>query len=239
MDIFVDEDIYRPPDPDKEYQIRYFVKSTNVTILMKWILLYSEHPELLTNITELIKTNPNIINMQCSNSFAALILASYYEHDIVIRMLLDHHNTNPNLQNKYGDTALILASIKGHDIVVRMLLDHPNTNPNLQNKQGHTALIWASRNGRDIVVRMLLDHPYTNPNLQNKNGDTALSWLIWASRKGHDKLVVLLKYHIHDWNERQKMVGFHKECLDERIMYSINYHRKCVLLNNTRLSICL
>ncbi len=82
MGIFINEDIYRPPDPDKEYQITCFAKSTNVTLLMKWILLYREHSELLTNITKLIKTNPDMINMQCSNSFTALIWASYYEHDI-------------------------------------------------------------------------------------------------------------------------------------------------------------
>ncbi len=97
MNIFVDEDIYIPPDPDKEYQIIPYIKSTNVTILMKWILLYREHPELLTNITKLIKTNLDIINMQCSNSYTALIWASYYGYDIVVRMLLDHPNTNPNL----------------------------------------------------------------------------------------------------------------------------------------------
>ena len=54
MDIFINEDIYRPSDPDKEYQITPHTKSTNVTILMKWILLYEEHSELLTNILKLI-----------------------------------------------------------------------------------------------------------------------------------------------------------------------------------------
>ena len=144
MDIFINENIYIPPDLDKEYQITCFDKSTNVTILMKWILLYREHPELLTNISEIIKTNPEIINMQCSNSFTALIWASKKGYDIVVRMLLDHPNTDPNLQNTGGDTALIWASYYEHDTVVRMLLDHPNTYPNLQTKYADTALILES-----------------------------------------------------------------------------------------------
>ncbi len=141
MNIFVDEDIYRPPDPDKEYQITYFAKSTNV---------------------------------QTKNGYTALIVASRKRHDFVVRMLLDHPNTDTNLQTKLGETALIWASRNRHDNVVRMLLNHHNTDPNLQNKNGFTGLIWASYNRHDIVVRMLLDHPNTNPNLQNKYGDTAL-----------------------------------------------------------------
>jgi len=260
------ESIYANPDHNKEYQLAHYTKLTNITLLMKWIILYKKHPELLPNIKELIKTT-NDINNQCSEGFTALMLASIKGHKVVVRLLLEHSDINVNLQNVFRYTALILASSYGHDAVVRLLLEHPDINVNLQNNYGYTALMYASMYGHEAVVRLLLEHPDINVNLQNYCKDSALSH---ASIDGHvvvvrlllehpttdptlqdiygltvlghimnEKLRILCEYSIYEWDNKQQLIEREKEDLMERIDFSIKYFHKVVRLSNTTLYFCL
>ena len=58
----------------------------------------------------------------------------------VVRLLMEHGETDPNPQNTYGNTALHEALIKNHVDVVRLLMEHGETDPNLQNTCGRAAL---------------------------------------------------------------------------------------------------
>jgi ankyrin repeat protein len=100
-----------------------------------------------------------------------------------IQKLLDY-GTDPNLQNKCGQTALMTASYNGHTNVVRLLLDH-GADPNLQDYWLQTAIMHASRRGPIDMVRLLLDHG-ADPNLRSVGGWTALNQ---ASYRGHIDIV--------------------------------------------------
>jgi len=153
--------------------------------------------ELLTasdsieEIEELLKSIDNInIPSDDFGSESILIWAAIHGHNQVIAGLLQHPQTNPNIQSKNGYAALILAAYNGHDQVIAELLKHSQINPNIQSKNGYTTLILTAYNGHDQVVTGLLKHPQTNPNIQNENGDTALTI---ASKKGHKEVVSIIK----------------------------------------------
>ena len=100
-----------------------------------------------------------------------LLDASRKGHASVVELLLAS-GTDPNLQDKYGDTALMIASIQGHVEVLKLLLA-VEADPNLQDNMGWTALIRASAVGHVEAVKLLLAVG-ADLNLQSKKGKTAL-----------------------------------------------------------------
>ena len=69
MEEFEREGIYTKPDYNKVYiDIDPCGGLSEVTLLIKWVILYKKHPELLTNIEELIKTKPNLIHKKDSSN---------------------------------------------------------------------------------------------------------------------------------------------------------------------------
>ncbi len=161
------------PDPTIKYKLLVSgnVDDKGITLLIKWIYLLKNHPELIRDIKQLISTSPETINIQTNRGCTALQWASQYDIKEIVELLLEH-NADPNLQNKFGDTALHAASYHGTEIV-ELLLKH-NADPNLQNYYyGETALHDASFYSNTGVVELLLEYD-AEPNLQNKRGTTAL-----------------------------------------------------------------
>ena len=141
------------------------------------------------NIVELLKQENLDINARYRYGRTALIMASYYGHEEVVRILLKHKYLDMNAADRYGNTALSLASYYGHEGVVRILLEeHDRVNVNAENDWGCDALMTASynastRNGYEAVVRILLKDDRVDVNAKGDDGATALieaSMHIWS-----------------------------------------------------------
>ena len=157
-------DEYALPNPSIIYRFFGYYDDKGITLLIKWIYLLENYPELIRNIEHLISTSPETINVQTNKGQTALHWASITGKKVIVELLLEH-NADLNLQNNNGSTALHLASRSGKKEIVKLLLEH-NIEVNLQNKNGSTVLHWASRSGKKEIVELLLEYS-ANPNLQD------------------------------------------------------------------------
>ncbi|RXW15111.1 hypothetical protein EST38_g10742 [Candolleomyces aberdarensis] len=98
--------------------------------------------------------SPNIVD--CKFGRTALLWASCYGHESVVRLLLSNPSVDSNYRDKDRNNALILAVNSGHEEVVRTFLAFPGVNINARNRNGDTALSLAVWYGYKRIVRLLL-----------------------------------------------------------------------------------
>lgn len=121
----------------------------------------------------------------------ALMYASFNGHITAMEKLIAK-NADINLQDKLGRTALMMAASGPFPSAVELLLNN-KADPDITDKTDHfSAIMYAAAEGQTDVVRVLLKFK-ANPNLIDKDGDTALSF---ATKNGHEDVVILLKQHI-------------------------------------------
>jgi ankyrin repeat protein len=78
---------------------------------------------------------------RASDGWSALILASFFGFDEVVKVLLDA-GADVNLANNYGETALFHATSRGQEGCVALLLAH-GADPQPKNDKGYDALTIA------------------------------------------------------------------------------------------------
>ena len=110
-----------------------------------------------------------------------------------VRQLLTR-GANPNTQDHLGDTALIFACRNPVSVeIVQVLLELPDINVHILNNEGCSALMEACiDDDNDVIVTALLEHG-SEPNITESESN--LTALMYASMKGHSKIVpILLQY---------------------------------------------
>lgn len=143
------------------------------------------------------------INVHDKNGNAALLLAAFYGHENIVKLLLEQRSINVNFKNKAGITALMFACIKGHENIVKLLLARPGINVNARSIAEDTslisdkwetfithktALIFAAQNGHENIVKLLLAVPEIDINAYDGLCDTAIKR---AASNGHENIVKL------------------------------------------------
>ena len=89
----------------------------------------------------------------------ALMQAVMYNHNSIVKLLLDQPAVDVNVKDKYGGTALHLAALDNNAEGARMLLLHKNFNSaNVTDNGGLTALMVAVICGKEEVLRELVKH---------------------------------------------------------------------------------
>eukprot|EP01041_Mallomonas_annulata_P002292 gene2292-4458_t len=156
---------------------------TGMTALL-WSILKGQ-----TEITNLlIQRGSAAINLQDSNGYNPLILASREGQDDVVHHLLENHAV-VNATSNDGYSALMWAIENLHLNIVNNLLMH-GASTNILTANGDTMLIMACSSGNpDIVARLLQDMYIQDVNAQGYNGDSAL---IRASMKGFIHIAIML-----------------------------------------------
>ncbi|KAM0425178.1 hypothetical protein ACHAPT_009495 [Fusarium lateritium] len=114
-----------------------------------------------------------------------LILASYYGHRAVVKLLLEK---GADIEAKdYGRTPLSWAALEGHEAVVWLLLEK-GADIEAKDNDGLTPLLLAAMMGREAVVRLLLEK---GADIEAKDND-GLTPLSLAVVMGHEAIVRLL-----------------------------------------------
>jgi ankyrin repeat protein len=109
----------------------------------------------VTEVQELMKQNPDVINQTNENGFSPLILACYRGNVEVAKFLIDHVK-DVNYKSDEG-TALSGLSVKyNRDLVERLL--KKNADPNIADTTGYTPLFWAVKFGNKELVELLLKY---------------------------------------------------------------------------------
>jgi len=118
--------------------------------------------------------------------WTVLMVAAFYGHADVIKLLLDH-GADVNAKTSKGSTALMAAA--EHVDVVKLLLDH-GAEVNAKTSKGSTALMNAVRNAN--VVKLLLEYG-AEVNAKRREGSTALMEAIFPWRNV-DAVKLLLEH---------------------------------------------
>jgi len=155
------------------------------------------------------------VNQKDSAGLTLLMWAARYGCEEVVKVLLQHRNTIPDMKDKrYGRTALSWAAGSGHEGVVKLfhsplfadpgnigrwwgitpqvtslLFGKKYVNPDRPDRIGQTPLSWAAQTGHDGVVKLLLGQGDINPNRQDNYNRTPL---LLAAQNGHEGVVQLL-----------------------------------------------
>ncbi|MGE8514630.1 MAG: ankyrin repeat domain-containing protein [Chryseobacterium culicis] len=107
----------------------------------------------VTEVQELMKQNPDIINQTNENGFSPLILACYRGNTGVADFLIDNVK-DVNYKSREG-TALAGLAIKYNKELVEHLLKK-KADPNIADATGYTPLFWAVKSGNKELIEQLL-----------------------------------------------------------------------------------
>lgn len=91
-------------------------------------LHYAAKLGLLKVVSVLIKKDPSSINQQRRDGATALYLASIYNHEAVVTLLLQQ-GADPNISNYKGTTPVLYTLEKNMPNLLQLLLQHPGTIP--------------------------------------------------------------------------------------------------------------
>lgn len=127
------------------------------------------------------------VNAQ-DNGYTALMYAVFYNHENIVKLLLQVPNININARNNNGWTALMFASKMGNQNIVKLLLNNSDIDVNVNTIDG-TALSLAAQYGEEDVVKLLLQVPGIEIDARADYGITAL---MKASKMSNHNIAKLL-----------------------------------------------
>ncbi|MBD3905868.1 ankyrin repeat domain-containing protein [Chryseobacterium sp. Ch-15] len=133
----------------------------------------------VTEVKELMKQNPNIINENNENGFSPLILACYRGNIEVAKFLIDNVK-DVNYKSQEG-TALAGLSVKYNKELAEDLLKK-GANPNIADSTGFTPLFWAVKFGNVNLVELLLKHK-ADKSVKDSQGMTPFEYALQTNNK--------------------------------------------------------
>lgn len=140
----------------------------------------------VSEVKDLMKQNPDIINQTNEGGFSPLILACYRGNVEVGEFLIDHVK-DVNYKSKEG-TALAGLSVKYNRKLVEGLLKK-NANPNIADDTGSTPLFWAVKLGNKELVELLLKYK-ADKTIKDSMGVTPFEYALKTDNK---EIISLLK----------------------------------------------
>ena len=126
----------------------------------------------LDRLSELLATDPDLVNATSGDGFTPLHLAAFFGQTDAVRLLLAR-GAEPDVRGQgwMTGTALSAAAAGGHTAIVLLLLE-VGVDPNVQQAQGFTPLHAAAQNADLEAVRALLDAG-ADPAIVTEEGVTA------------------------------------------------------------------
>jgi ankyrin repeat protein len=140
----------------------------------------------VSEVKELMKQNPDIINQTNESGFSPLILACYKGNIEVADFLIDNVK-DVNYKSQEG-TALAGLSVKYNKNLVEHLLNK-NANPNITDATGSTPLFWAVKFGNKELTELLLKHK-ADKSIKDSQGMTPFEYALQTNNK---EIINLLK----------------------------------------------
>jgi len=140
----------------------------------------------VTELKELMKKDPNIINQTNESGFSPLILACYRGNVEVAEFLIDNVK-DVNYKSQEG-TALAGLSVKyNKDLVERLL--NKNADPNIADQTGSTPLFWAVKFGNKELIELLIKHKAD----KSKKDSMGMTPFEYALQTNNKEIINLLK----------------------------------------------
>lgn len=122
-----------------------------------------------------------LVNTKDHNGDGALHIVAQRSDALYLRVLLQHEDANPNLQDRRGNTPLILAASRGWNEGVSILIRY-KANVNLANASGETALIRAVQTRNLDIADALLKAGADPDRPDNVTGKSARDYALESDR---------------------------------------------------------
>ncbi len=150
----------------------------------------------------LVDHNANVNYIQEEFGNTPLILAAFWNHLHIVRVLIEAGAHVNHVDNR-GETSLLIAAKKGHTNITKLLIEHGAKLPT------NPGLIQIIRNqleetiGNDFIVEVILGNTeqitqlleQASPELTYAPDSTGKTALHWAAAQGNDNIVRLLLDH--------------------------------------------
>jgi ankyrin repeat protein len=140
----------------------------------------------VSEVKDLMKKNPNVINETNESGFSPLILACYRGNVEVAKFLIDNVK-DINYKSKEG-TALSGLSFRYNKELVEYLLKK-NADPNIADANGTTPLFWAVKSGNKELTELLLRYK-ADKTVKDTQGMTPFEYALQTNNK---EIINLLK----------------------------------------------
>ncbi len=140
----------------------------------------------VSEVKELMKQNPDIINQINEGGFSPLILACYRGNVEVAEFLIDHVK-DVNYKSREG-TALAGLSVKYNKKLVEDLLKK-NADPNIADATGSTPLFWAVKFGNKELIELLLQYK-ADKSIKDSMGMTPFEYALQTHK---EEIINILK----------------------------------------------
>lgn len=140
----------------------------------------------VSEVKELMKQDPDIINQTNENGFSPLILACYRGNVEVAEFLIDHVK-DVNYKSREG-TALAGLSVKYNKKLVEDLLKK-NADPNIADATGSTPLFWAVKFGNKELIELLLKYK-ADKSIKDSMGMTPFEYALQTHK---EEIINILK----------------------------------------------
>ncbi|MFY7816448.1 MAG: ankyrin repeat domain-containing protein [Chryseobacterium taeanense] len=140
----------------------------------------------VSEVKDLMKENPNVINETNESGFSPLILACYRGNVEVAKFLIDNVK-DVNYKSKEG-TALSGLSFRYNKELVEYLLKK-NADPNIADATGTTPLFWAVKSGNKELTELLLRYK-ADKTVKDAQGMTPFEYALQTNNK---EIINLLK----------------------------------------------
>ncbi|RYP58916.1 hypothetical protein DL769_008749 [Monosporascus sp. CRB-8-3] len=127
--------------------------------------------------------------MAPTDYFTDLMVASYYGHRAVVKLLLEKGAEIEAKDTEYRRTPLWWATEKGYEAVVKLLVENGADVESKESKDGRTPLWQATEYGYEAIVKLLLKY---GADVETKDSMDGLTPLSLASEQGHEAIVRLL-----------------------------------------------
>jgi len=141
----------------------------------------------LEGIRKSLEARPELLRARDPRGSTPLILAAYYDHLDLVRLLLER-GTPVNEMDGSGNTALMGVCFKGYEKMARLLIG-AGADVNARNGMGGTCLIFSVTFNRPEIARLLLEAG-ADTSARDAEGKTALDH---ARAQGLTDLVSLLE----------------------------------------------
>ncbi|EXM13343.1 hypothetical protein FOTG_18201 [Fusarium oxysporum f. sp. vasinfectum 25433] len=120
--------------------------------------------------------------------FTDLMIASYYGHHVIVKLLLDDGAEIDAGDSESGRTPLLWAAENGHEAIIKLLLDRGAKIEAENWNNGQTPLLCAAKNGHEASAKLLLDK---GAKIEAKDRDS-LTPLLRAANNGHEAIAKLI-----------------------------------------------
>jgi len=149
------------------------------------------------------------VNSKDSNGRTALMLAVWFKHNSVVKLLLDQPAVDVNVKEEcFGWTALHWAACHNNAEGARMLLLHKDFNSaNVTDNDGYTALMIALYYRKEEVLRELVNHQRVSLDVGGPETDQRFGDLLSIVKKARERRAKVSRSRVsREQSERFKLL---------------------------------